>query len=162
MATVAYVAFVGSRQAGRRHFSGAQLARHFLPHIDVLTDILDIRGVKLQPGGFQFRVVAGDAVFVDDRAGRRFLSVVRAQGKAAGRVQDILRPISGVQVVQKTGSKESPEVKLKIDPDRANLAGITNRDVAASATAPMSGATVTTLREGNRQIPVIDECGAAI
>src|SRR5215472_4536884 len=48
-----------------------------------------------------------------------------------------------------------PEVKLKIDPDRANLSGITNRDVVASATAAMSGTTVTTLREGNRQIPVV-------
>ena len=46
-------------------------------------------------------------------------------------------------------------MKLKIDPDRANLSGITNRDVVASATAAMSGTTVTTLREGNRQIPVV-------
>jgi multidrug efflux pump subunit AcrB len=73
----------------------------------------------------------------------------------AGRVQDILRPIRGVQVVQNDWFQESPEVKLKIDPDRANLAGITNRDVAASTTAAMSGTIVTTLREGNRQIPVI-------
>jgi len=73
----------------------------------------------------------------------------------AGRVQDILRPITGVQVVQNDWFQESPEVKLKIDPDRANLAGITNRDVAESTTAAMSGTTVTTLREGNQQIPVI-------
>jgi multidrug efflux pump subunit AcrB len=73
---------------------------------------------------------------------------------AAG-VQDILRPIPGVQVVQNDWFEESAEVKLKIDPDRANLAGITNRDVAASATAAISGSTVTTLREGNRQIPVV-------
>ena len=73
----------------------------------------------------------------------------------AGRVQDILQSIRGVQVVQNDWFQESPEVKLKIDPDRANLAGITNRDVAASTTAAMSGATVTTLREGNQQIPVI-------
>ena len=73
----------------------------------------------------------------------------------AGRVEDILRPIQGVQVVQDDWFQESPEVKLKIDPDRANLDGITNYDVAASTTAAMSGSTVTTLREGNRQIPVI-------
>jgi multidrug efflux pump subunit AcrB len=73
----------------------------------------------------------------------------------AGRVQDILRPIRGVQVVQNDWFQESPEVKLKIDSDRANLAGVTNRDVAASTTGAMSGTTVTTLREGNRQIPVI-------
>jgi multidrug efflux pump subunit AcrB len=70
-------------------------------------------------------------------------------------VEDIFRPIPGVQVVQNDWFVESPEVKLKIDPDRANLAGITNRDVAQSATAAMSGTTVTTLRVGNRQIPVV-------
>jgi multidrug efflux pump subunit AcrB len=73
----------------------------------------------------------------------------------AGRVQDILRPIRGVQVVQTDWFQESPEVKLGIDPDRANLAGITNRDIAASTTSAMSGTAVTTLREGNQQIPVI-------
>jgi len=57
--------------------------------------------------------------------------------------------------VQDDWFAESPEVKLRIDPDRANLAGVTNRDVAASATAAMSGTTVTTLRQGNQQIPVI-------
>jgi len=73
----------------------------------------------------------------------------------AGRVEDILRPVQGVQVVQDDWFQESPEVKLKIDPDRANLAGISNYDVAASTTAAMSGTTLTTLREGNRQIPVV-------
>jgi len=73
----------------------------------------------------------------------------------SGRVEDILRPVRGVQVVQDDWFQQSPEVKLRIDPDRANLAGITNYDVAASTTAAMSGNTVTTLREGNRQIPVI-------
>jgi multidrug efflux pump subunit AcrB len=57
--------------------------------------------------------------------------------------------------VQNDWFPESPEVKLMIDPDRANRAGITNRDVANSTTMAMSGTTVTTLREGNQQIPVI-------
>jgi multidrug efflux pump subunit AcrB len=65
-----------------------------------------------------------------------------------------------VQVVQNDWFAESPEVKLRIDPDRANLAGITNRDVAESTTAAMSGTTVTTLREGNQQIPVIARLSA--
>ena len=73
---------------------------------------------------------------------------------AAG-LERIFGAVPGVQVVQNDWFAESPEVKLKIDPDRANLSGITNRDVAASATAAMSGVTVTALREGNRQIPVV-------
>src|SRR5580658_2828750 len=75
--------------------------------------------------------------------------------RLAGNVQDILRVAPGVEVVQNDWFEESPEVKLIIDPDRANLAGITNRDVANSATAAINGNTVTALREGNQQIPVI-------
>ncbi len=51
--------------------------------------------------------------------------------------------------------KESFQVTLKINPDRANLAGITNLDVANSATSAMSGTTVTTLQDGDKNIPVV-------
>jgi multidrug efflux pump subunit AcrB len=75
--------------------------------------------------------------------------------KLAGNVEEIFRPLAGVQVVQNDWFAESPEVKLKVDPDRANLVGITNSDVAASAGTAMQGTAVTTLRQGNQQIPVI-------
>jgi multidrug efflux pump subunit AcrB len=45
-------------------------------------------------------------------------------------------------------------VKLKVDPDRANLAGVTNLDVAFSSASAMNGYAVTTLREDDKQIPV--------
>jgi multidrug efflux pump subunit AcrB len=73
----------------------------------------------------------------------------------AGQVQDILRVAPGVEAVQNDWFEQSPEVNLKIDPDKANLAGLTNRDVANSATAAINGTTVTAFREGNQQIPVI-------
>src|SRR5439155_15820482 len=46
-------------------------------------------------------------------------------------------------------------VNLAVDPDRANLSGISNADVAHSSSAGLSGAQVTLLREGHRQIPVM-------
>jgi multidrug efflux pump subunit AcrB len=78
----------------------------------------------------------------------------------AGAVENIFRPLPGVHVVQNDWFAESPEVKLKVDPDRANLAGITNKDVADSAATAIEGTTVTTLREGNQQIPVIARLSA--
>ena len=75
--------------------------------------------------------------------------------KLAGAVENILRPLPGVDVVQNDWFEESPEVTLKVDPDRANLAGVTNRDVADAAATATQGTTVTTLRVGNQQIPVI-------
>jgi multidrug efflux pump subunit AcrB len=56
--------------------------------------------------------------------------------------------------VQNDWFAESPEVRLKVDPDRATLAGITNSDVADSAATATQGTTVTTLRQGDEQIPV--------
>lgn len=75
--------------------------------------------------------------------------------RLAGEVQDILRPLGGVQVVMSDWLDPSPEVALRIDNDRANMAGITNRDIAASTAAATSGSIVTMMREGNHQIPVI-------
>ena len=54
-----------------------------------------------------------------------------------------------------TGTPKAQAYKLKIDPDRANLAGITNQDVAASSTSAMSGAQMTSFQEGNKEIPVV-------
>jgi multidrug efflux pump subunit AcrB len=50
---------------------------------------------------------------------------------------------------------ESFAVRLKIDPDRANMAGVTNLDVAYSSAAGMNGFRVATLNEGDEQIPVV-------
>jgi multidrug efflux pump subunit AcrB len=46
-------------------------------------------------------------------------------------------------------------VTIDIDPDRANLAGVTNQDVALSSAAGISGAEVATVRDGDRDIPVV-------
>ena len=40
---------------------------------------------------------------------------------------------------------DSAQMKIDIDPDRANLVGITNSDVAASTTAAITGTSVGTL-----------------
>jgi multidrug efflux pump subunit AcrB len=46
-------------------------------------------------------------------------------------------------------------IALNVNSDRANLAGLTNYDIAQSAATAISGQTVTTLREGDNQIPVV-------
>ena len=80
---------------------------------------------------------------------------IRTLRSLAAQVQAILRPLPGVQTVQNDWFAESPEVKLRVDTDRANLAGVSNRDVAMSTAAATSGTTVTVFREGNQQIPVV-------
>ena len=80
---------------------------------------------------------------------------IRTMRRLAGQLEDIFRSLPNTAGVRNDWDAESAGVKLKIDPDRANLAGITNQDVATSATSAMSGSTVTTLQEGNKEIPVV-------
>jgi multidrug efflux pump subunit AcrB len=46
-------------------------------------------------------------------------------------------------------------IEMKIDPDKANLAGLTNRDIAGASSSAVDGTTLTTLREGDKQIQVV-------
>jgi multidrug efflux pump subunit AcrB len=73
----------------------------------------------------------------------------------AGQLEAILRSAPGVLTVQNDWYAESPSEQMQIATDKANLSGVTNRDVANSTQAALSGTTVTALREGNDQIPVI-------
>src|SRR5215472_8000008 len=73
----------------------------------------------------------------------------------AAKVEDIFREVPTAARVHNDWGEETTSVRLEIDPDRANLAGVTNAEVAQSATAALSGLQVTTLREGDKQIPVV-------
>jgi multidrug efflux pump subunit AcrB len=46
-------------------------------------------------------------------------------------------------------------VRLQVDPDRANLSGVTNYDVAVSSTAALTGLPVASYRELDKQIPIV-------
>lgn len=75
--------------------------------------------------------------------------------KLAEDVKTIFRSTPTLTRIRDDWGEESFTVGFQIDPDRANLAGVTNLDVATSAAAGISGYEVTTLREGHRQIPVV-------
>jgi multidrug efflux pump subunit AcrB len=73
----------------------------------------------------------------------------------AAEVLAIFRDIPIATRARDNWGPESFEVRLTTDADRANLSGLTNRDVAAASASAMNGATLTTLREGDRQIPIV-------
>ena len=73
----------------------------------------------------------------------------------SGKVEDIFRSIPIATRTRNEWGDPNAQIALTIDPDRANLAGITNMDVANSSVAGMSGVTVAALQEGHKQIPVV-------
>jgi multidrug efflux pump subunit AcrB len=75
--------------------------------------------------------------------------------RLAARVHDIFEAIPMSARVRDDWGAESFEVKLATDPDRANLAGVTNLDVAASTAAGLNGSRVGLLRDGDKEIPIV-------
>src|SRR5581483_7406515 len=74
---------------------------------------------------------------------------------ASERVQKVLRDIPLVTRVRDNWGEDRFNVKLNVDTDRANLAGITNMDIAEASANAVNGTAVNTLREGDKQIPVV-------
>ena len=83
------------------------------------------------------------------------LADIRGLRSIAGKVEDIFHSIPLAQRTRNDWGDENAQISLTIDPDRANLAGITNMDVADSSTAGISGTTVSVLQEGQKQIPIV-------
>lgn len=73
----------------------------------------------------------------------------------AKRVKDVLEQTSVADRVRDDWGEESFAVRLKTDADRANSAGITNLDVAMASLSATVGQKVTTLRDGDKEIPVV-------
>ncbi len=73
----------------------------------------------------------------------------------AARLKAVFRALPNADRVRDDWGAEAFTVNLEVDPDRANMAGVTNLDVALSSAVAMNGRTMSTLREGNRQIPIV-------
>jgi multidrug efflux pump subunit AcrB len=82
-------------------------------------------------------------------------SDMAALRQEAEKVKNILRATPYAQRVRDDWGEDIFTVKLQTDSDRANVAGITNQDVAASSATAINGSQVTVLREGDKQIPIV-------
>jgi multidrug efflux pump subunit AcrB len=80
---------------------------------------------------------------------------IEALRNIAARVTAVLKASPKAARVRDDWGEDRFNVELAIDPDRANLAGVTNLDVAAASATGVNGYQVTTLREGDKQIPVV-------
>ena len=69
-------------------------------------------------------------------------------------MQAILRSQPNATRVRDDWGEPAMTVRLKVDPDRANLSGVTNLDVALSSAAAMTGLPVSIYRERDKQIPI--------
>ncbi len=73
----------------------------------------------------------------------------------AERVKRILGNDPDTERIRDDWGASSLSVKLQVDSDRANLAGISNQDVAVSSAGGVSGLPLTTFHNGDEEIPVV-------
>lgn len=113
---------------------------------------IDVRQLQTNPveSPIEVRLSARTDVGVADSENQ-----IRTLRTLASQVQAILRAAPQSVRVRNDWDEESFVVQVHIDADRAALAGIINPDVAASSTTAISGRSLTTLREGDKQIPVV-------
>jgi multidrug efflux pump subunit AcrB len=74
--------------------------------------------------------------------------------RLSGELQAAFRAQPNATRVRDDWGEPAMNVRLKVDPDRANLSGVTNLDIALSSAAAMSGLPVSTYREADKQIPI--------
>jgi multidrug efflux pump subunit AcrB len=113
---------------------------------------IDARQLQTNPVDMPIQVIISSQM---DVAATDEAQDIRTLRSLANQAEAILRSSPFTARVRTDWNVESSGIKLEIDPDRANLAGVTNMDVANSSTAAMSGAALTAFREGDKQIPVV-------
>jgi multidrug efflux pump subunit AcrB len=122
------------------------------PFIEYLQPLLTARiaGARVEALQLESAKPVGTPVAI--RVSGEDLSVLR---RSAEELKAIFRSTPLLTRIRDDWGEEAFTVRFEIDPDRANLAGVSNLDVATSAAAGISGYEVTTMREGHRQIPVM-------
>jgi multidrug efflux pump subunit AcrB len=113
---------------------------------------ITVRQLQTNPVETPVEILISGQADTDPRTESQDIQTLRT---LASQAMNIVRQSSGVAVLRDDWAPDSPQVKIEIDPDRANLVGITNADVANSSAAAISGASVGTFKEGDKSIPIV-------
>jgi multidrug efflux pump subunit AcrB len=75
--------------------------------------------------------------------------------EVAGRIKHALEKTPTAERVRDNWGADNFTVNLEVDPDRANVAGVTNQDVSHSSAIALNGWAVGTLHEGDHKVPIV-------
>jgi len=114
--------------------------------------IVDVRQLETNPVQYPVEIRIKGRATVDSSGTEQEIATLR---KLSDEVVAILSKSPYATRVRDDWGRESFRARLVVDPDRANLAGITKQDVAGSSLSGLSGLQVTTLRDGDKEIPVV-------
>jgi len=122
------------------------------PLIGRLQEALDARVAGARIDVRQLETGAAIGIPVQMRISGEDIHTLRT---LAGQLADVLRQAPSAARVRDNWGPESFAVRLNTDAERANLSGLTNKEVAGASSSAINGARVSVLREGDRQIPIV-------
>ena len=80
------------------------------------------------------------------------IATIRRLGE---QLKGFMREAPGAESIQDDWDPEYLQIGLQVDPDRANVSGVSHQDIARLMNGALSGFTATTIRERDRLIPVM-------
>ncbi|HYQ72001.1 MAG TPA: efflux RND transporter permease subunit, partial [Gammaproteobacteria bacterium] len=114
--------------------------------------IVNVKQLQTQPVNYPVGIrIASRAAYEGD-ASPQDIQTLRRLGDA---VKTLLQNTAIATQISDDWGEASLTVEMEVDQDRASLAGISNYDVAYSSALANTGITMTELREGDKQIPVV-------
>jgi multidrug efflux pump subunit AcrB len=114
--------------------------------------IIDVKQLQTQPVNYPVGIRLSSRAAVEGPRTPEDIHTLRQLGEA---VKAMLRSSPITERISDDWGDPDLTVRLEVEPDRANLAGITNSDVAYSTALALNGVQMTTLREGDKQVPVV-------
>jgi len=114
--------------------------------------VVDVQQLQTNGSKYPIEIMVSGRAESTSAGETRDIDTIRSIARG---VEDILRSVPASRRVRNDWFEPTMVARLQIDPDRANLAGITNEDVARSTTSSLSGVSVGDLLEGERQIPIV-------
>jgi len=113
---------------------------------------INVKQLQTQPVNYPVGIRIASRAALEGDASPRDIQTLRRLGDE---VKTLLQNTSIATQISDDWGEPSLTVELEVDHDRASLAGVSSYDVAYSSALANNGVTMTELREGDNQIPVV-------
>ncbi|MFA0812598.1 efflux RND transporter permease subunit [Microbulbifer epialgicus] len=113
---------------------------------------LDVRQLQTTPVTYPFEIRVLGRVTTGSLEEERDIQTLR---KFAGKVEEIVGQSPYARTVRQNWGGESMILFMNVLEDRAAISHVTNEDIALSSSSGINGTEVATLRQGDKEIPIV-------
>ncbi|AWF81751.1 AcrB/AcrD/AcrF family protein [Microbulbifer sp. A4B17] len=113
---------------------------------------IDVRELQTSTVEYPFAIRISGRVAVGSEKEEEDIAQLREYTE---RVRDIVERSPYARVVRSDWGEKSLVLNMNVQEDRASMSGVTNSDIALASSSGFSGTTVDTLRQGDKEIPIV-------